>query len=271
MGSMLTGCLWLSQLSLVGTWVAAMGHRHYLKVNGRPIFKVLIPTVFIDECGGNSTLVTLRLHQLRAAATAAGVGEVAIGGGWANPAVGGLGTQRPHPEGFMRYNNTKVACPGGCLLKAVPVNSVADCQKICNATSACEAVQIDHSVSSCSVMSKTGPGAGDPATDVYVRVPPPVDYDWTGTYNDAPPPDSDGQYTNSWMPNATENGAKVFPYMECGNYQGEARTNYSKDSVPYLPNIIAGFDPRPWEEHAPSFAFPSSSEWYLQKHILHLQ
>ena len=115
-----------------------MGHSHYLKVNGRPIFKVLIPTVFIDECGGNSTLATLRLHQLRAAATAAGVGEVAIGGGWANPAVGGLGTQRPHPEGFMRYNNTKVACPGGCLLKAVPVNSVADCQKICNATSACD-------------------------------------------------------------------------------------------------------------------------------------
>lgn len=43
--------------------------------------------------------------------------------------------------------------------------------------------------------------------------------------------------------------------------QGLARTNHSKDPQPYLANIIAGFDPRPWEEHAPSFAMPSASEW----------
>ena len=28
-----------------------------------------------------------------------------------------------------------------------------------------------------------------------------------------------------------------------------------------LANVIAGFDPRPWEEHAPSFAMPNQSEW----------
>ena len=249
-------------ISLVGTWVGAMGHDRYLKVNGRPIFKVLIPTVFVQECGGNSTLATLRLHQLRAAAAAAGVGAVAIGGGWANPAVGGQGgTLRPHPEGYMRYNNTKVTCPGSCILKAVPVSSVTECLRLCNETSACVAVDADHKLSSCKVLSSAGPAAGDPANDVYVRVNPPVEYDWTGTYNDAPPPNSGGRYTNSWMPNSTQSGAKVFPYKECGDFQGEARTNHSNDSVPYLPNIIAGFDPRPWEEHAPSFAFPSSSEW----------
>ena len=111
-----------------------MGHNHYLKVNGRPIFKVLIPTVFVNECGGNSTLASFRLQQLRVAATAAGVGEVAIGGGWANPAVGGLGSQRPHPQGYMRYNDTKVACSGTCLLKTVSVDSVDECQAICNET-----------------------------------------------------------------------------------------------------------------------------------------
>jgi hypothetical protein len=31
--------------------------------------------------------------------------------------------------------------------------------------------------------------------------------------------------------------------------------------VPYLPIVIAGFDPRPWEEPAPSFAHPSQEEW----------
>ena len=29
----------------------------------------------------------------------------------------------------------------------------------------------------------------------------------------------------------------------------------------YLANVIAGFDPRPWEEHAPSFAMPNQQEW----------
>ncbi len=32
-------------------------------------------------------------------------------------------------------------------------------------------------------------------------------------------------------------------------------------AVPYLPIVIAGFDPRPWEEPAPSFAHPSQEEW----------
>ena len=129
------------------------------------------------------------------------------------------------------------------------------------AVAACEAVQIDRTASSCLVLNTTGPGEGNSGTDVFVRVYLPVSYDWSGTYNDAPPPNSNGRYTNSWMPNATADGATIFPYAECGNYQGEARTNHSNDSIPYLPNIIAGFDPRPWEEHAPSFAFPSRNEW----------
>jgi hypothetical protein len=63
------------------------------------------------------------------------------------------------------------------------------------------------------------------------------------------------------MPNRTTNGAQVFPYEQCGKYQGDARTNHSNDRVPYLANVIAGFDPRPWEEHAPSFSMPTEKEW----------
>ena len=31
--------------------------------------------------------------------------------------------------------------------------------------------------------------------------------------------------------------------------------------MPYCPNVIAGFDPRPWEEAGPSFTAPTRAEW----------
>lgn len=135
------------------------------------------------------------------------------------------------------------------------------CQRLCNMTQGCTAVTMDHAATTCAILSASGPGGGDATHDTMVRVPGEVAFDWTGTYNAAPPPDPGGRYANSWKPNATANGGKVFPYTECGDYQGAARTNHSDDSVPYLANVIAGFDPRPWQEHAPSFAFPTASEW----------
>ena len=69
------------------------------------------------------------------------------------------------------------------------------------------------------------------------------------------------QYRDSWWPNATASGAKVFPFAQLGDWNTESRTNHSQDIVPYLPNLMAGWDPRPWEEHAPSFAMPTEAEW----------
>ena len=69
------------------------------------------------------------------------------------------------------------------------------------------------------------------------------------------------QYRDTWWPNATASGAKVFPYAQLGDWNTESRTNHSHDLVPYLPNLMAGWDPRPWEEHAPSFAMPTEAEW----------
>lgn len=176
--------------ALTRTWVRAMQHRRYMRIGGRPVFKVLIPQVFVQvQCDGNATLASQRLEELRLAARAAGLNNPLVGGGWENPS-------RPN-----------------------------------------------------------------------VRVPGSVAWEWTGTYNAAPPvcPHEPSwhcpKYNHTWWPNTTATGARVFPYAQCGDYQGEARTNHSHDSVPYLPNLIAGFDPRPWEEHSPSFAMPSEAEW----------
>ena len=54
---------------LVKTWSKAMTHPHYLKVNKRPVFKILIPNIFVSECGGNATLATQRLEKCGASAT----------------------------------------------------------------------------------------------------------------------------------------------------------------------------------------------------------
>ena len=69
-------------LSRVPTWVRAMAHPRYLAVNGRPIFQVLIPDIFLSQCGGNVTLAQDLLELLRAAGRAAGVGAPLVGGGW---------------------------------------------------------------------------------------------------------------------------------------------------------------------------------------------
>jgi hypothetical protein len=121
------------------------------------------------------------------------------------------------------------------------------------------------------VLTRTaGPGAAGEG-EFYVRVAPDVAWEWRGTYNDAPPicyagpgrtdPGECPEYANAWWPNATAAGAKIFPYAEILKYQADARGNQSGDAAPYMPNVIAGFDPRPWEEHAPSFAPPTRSEW----------
>lgn len=257
---------------LVHTFVAAMKSPRYLRVNRRPVFKILSPDGFLAQCGSNATLATIRLTQLREAAIRAGLQEPTIGGGWhlpmrrsAPPVYAGA-----HPQGYIQFNRTKVGCPGGCVIKATAVSSLVACQLLCNSTLGCAAITVDLLTTRCQLLSQSAPGAADAMHDTYVRVPDTVQYDWTGTYNAAvpycpPKPPSTSwvcpAYVNSWMPNRTANGGEVFPYRECGDYQGASRTNHSHDPVPYLANVIAGFDPRPWEEQEPSFAMPTQVEW----------
>ena len=153
-----------------------------------------------------------------------------IGGGWENPSVPSnpsrsMPAPRPHPQGYMGYMDTHVACPGGCTIETVPVASLRECQALCNSTSQCEAIQIDHGGKNCAVLRGDSPGAADPSCDTWVRVKEPesVKYDWTGTYNSAPPvcPKDPGwecpRYNGSWMPNRTAAGAEIFPCVESGN------------------------------------------------------
>jgi hypothetical protein len=276
--------------SRVGTWVAAMAHPHYLRIAGRPLFEVLIPDIFLtDQCGGNATLAGALLEELREAGVASGVGKVLIGGGWQNPSIPSTPppAPRPHPLGYMLYSATTIPCSPSCDLQTLTVNaSFLGCSAACNATPGCTAFvhfaaaapapaapsapsAASAGAENCTLKSSAGPGAGaGPGVDTYVRVvESPNLYEWTATYNAAPPlcpgevNEVCPQYRNSWWPNATAEGAQVFPYTQCSTFQAQARGNHSADPVPYLPNLIAGFDPRPWEEHAPSFYPPTEAEW----------
>ena len=283
---------------LVATWAAAMRHPRYLRVNGRPVFKVLIPDIFLKiECEGNVSLANQRLDELRAAVRAGGSCELLLGGGWQNPSIPATGaapTKHPHPRGFMVYNQTEISCLGGCQVASRQVASLAACEALANATALVAAFSIDadrrtsdadtRSSSetenkteaavrlslNCTLFSKDGPGGYSKTRDTYVRVLGEAAYDFTGSYNAAPPICLDrcaccacrcAKYTNSWWPNSTAAGAKVFSYREMGEYQTQARTNHSRDTVPYLANVIAGFDPRPWQEHNTAFSPPTPTEW----------
>ena len=60
-----------------------MRHPRHLKVDGRPLFKILGPSHFLGtQCSGNATLAQERIDEFRALAQAAGVGNPIIGGGW---------------------------------------------------------------------------------------------------------------------------------------------------------------------------------------------
>lgn len=258
-------------LTRVGTWVRAMAHPRYLSIGGRPVFQVLIPDVFSSQCGGNATLAAELLELLRAAGRAAGVGAPVIGGGWLDPAIvpGGAAAPLPHPAGYMRYPQTDVPCGvEPCDLARVP-GPPSSCMAACNTTAQCAGFAA-YGNGTCVLKSSAGPGAPGEG-DFYVRVLDDIPWEWRGTYNDAEPlcyagpnqtdPGECPEYHNSWWPNATANGAKIFPYADCARFQAEARGNQSSDAVPYLPNVIAGFDPRPWEEQGPSFSAATRAEW----------
>lgn len=214
--------------SLVGTWVAAMAHPRYLKVAGRPVFQVLIPSIFETvQCGGDASLANALIASLRAAGAAAGVGPVLVGGGWQVPAIPNASPTpppRPAPQGYMQYTQTDVPCTSAAaapcdLATLASVPSPGACEAACNATAGCTALVYYAANETCRLKAVAGPGAAG-AGDTYVRVFAPLAWEWTGTYNDAQPvcPGDPNwecpQYRDSWWPNATPTGAEIFPYLQ---------------------------------------------------------
>lgn len=51
------------------------------------------------------------------------------------------------------------------------------------------------------------------------------------------------------------------PFAELADFLHNLRVDRSRNAVPYLPVLAAGWNPRPWRDPRPSFAFPTRQQW----------
>ena len=93
----------------VGTWVAAMKHPSYLRVDGRLVFKVHGVTQFLKTQNNDLALCQKRLDQLRDAVRAAGLGEMIIGTGISGQTPP-LGKKWP-PAEIFNFTGTYMCVP----------------------------------------------------------------------------------------------------------------------------------------------------------------
>ncbi len=148
-------------------WCAAMKHPSYLKLDGRPVFKIHGMDYFYKQTSDDPAKVKARLDTLR---------RIAKENGLSSPLIS---------SGVM---------PGGV-----------------------------------------------PSPD---RATP---FDFLTTYMD--------------MPNLTQR-PEPYPYELLIKHAEEGWVRYAqKSSKPYVPYVPAGWDPRPWRDPRPSFAFPTRAEW----------
>lgn len=54
---------------------------------------------------------------------------------------------------------------------------------------------------------------------------------------------------------------KDYPYEPLGEHCRMARQVHSKDAIPYMPYMPAGWSPRPWPDTRACFKFPNRDEW----------
>lgn len=71
-------------------------------------------------------------------------------------------------------------------------------------------------------------------------------FDFTATYMDVP---------------ALERGEEDHPYTLLADQAAAGREKHTVDAVPHLPYVPAGWNPRPWPDPRPCFAFPKREEW----------
>lgn len=69
----------------VDFWVKCMQHPSYLRVDGRPVFKIHGSGAFLEQCGNDPARAKKFLDELRQAARAAGLGNPLIGAGAVGP------------------------------------------------------------------------------------------------------------------------------------------------------------------------------------------
>lgn len=59
-----------------------------------------------------------------------------------------------------------------------------------------------------------------------------------------------------------------YAYELLGEHCRMARQVHSKDAIPYMPYMPAGWSPRPWPETRPFFALPNRSEWRKELELM---
>jgi len=52
-----------------------------------------------------------------------------------------------------------------------------------------------------------------------------------------------------------------YPYNTLADYINQQRLEHTKDTIPYMPYMAAGFNDRPWGAGRPSFALPTRQQW----------
>lgn len=148
-------------------WCGFMQHPSYLRLGGRPVFKVHGAEHFFNQNGRDPARVQQRITTLRRIAKAAGLPDLLVSAGVMAGAAG------------------------------------------------------------------SGPAVAP--------------YDFLTTYMDMPP---------------LAPRAEPYPYEALLNYAEQGWERYAKTSLkPYVPYVPSGWDPRPWKDPRPSFAFPTRDQW----------
>jgi len=71
-------------------------------------------------------------------------------------------------------------------------------------------------------------------------------FDFTCTYMDVP---------------AIEQKDEDYPYEVLAEQARKGREEHCKDAIQYVPYVPAGWNPKPWKDPRPSFAFPTKEQW----------
>lgn len=89
----------------------------------------------------------------------------------------------------------------------------------------------------CGVMGHEAISDGHPAMKLF---------DFTGTYMDLP---------------QLEQRHEDYPYAVLADFTEKAREIHSKDDIPWMPYLPAGWSPRPWPDKRAYFAMPDKEDW----------
>ena len=234
----------------VADWIKAFQHPNYLRIDGRPVFKILTPHFLLNRQCSIPASNCSAIVGSRDWPTAVPSSEC--------PA----GTTVPP-------STSAAACAvcGGCW--DVPTLGFRCAAKRMSNVSCVVARLRELKAAASAIAGLREPLIG--GSNFWPDRPVPSStaselgwrYDFTGTYNMGVPPQLSAQCAGTVTPrlNCT---SREFPYAVCSNWTDVARTNHSCDLVPYLPNAIASFDPRPWHQSDLGFTFPTREEWEVE-------